>query len=737
MPEAAALELNSSSFQLGDIRHQMSRAATARFSLRADLGDATPLPARQRVRITIGSTLVFAGRVLPVERMIARNSDTTSYVAADVLEYLARNPAAVVNEFYNRNPIDDAAYPWPQDKTIKNIIETEFTSIVGTGLTIGALDWSDLPTAVRDMIVPDYQVKGKTWLGILESLASETAVLAWWYDPTACPTGETEGGTLRFYDLSKVPSPAKDAVIAPKDPFSYAGATVNVESVKITEDVSNTYDRLTFYGWGDFYELYELTEKKWGVGPIFSVEGDEEILRRKADGNYESWSGASWGAVDYTLQYIAWTPRNTHSNHRYAYRRYSVTNEIVDLRLVLDHSYTPARAVKAERSMWAFTLLWEWNVGVISFTGPSPTLYHSGYVSGGIKNVTYTFGWIATAPGNPDGIGDYGLVRPVPTVYPDYPTINDTDMLLALDGPASTEKNYLLFDRPLVVETNVHFLGSDDGTGFPPASALVGPTLTMFWPVGDSVYLRYTGKIELSAVRTSALGISKHLKVYDQRFLKYTDIDDTVIRDDSAMMGAFADALFSQLSRVRTYGEIDLIVTPEDLMTDWPMGAGVRLVNYGTDGATKTLSARVQSLNISLVRDSKKLTIGFDSPDSFLPLDRSMQFRQWFRSNDLTGSVVVGEGRAGIAGGGGGGGTGGPGGGGGGGTGGGGSGGGTGGSGGSTGGGGSGGVTGGGGWGGYGGDTAFGGTSGPGGWWRTPDSGGLLVSSDGGGGAPL
>lgn len=657
----AIIELNSDSYSIQEIVHGMKRASTCRFRPVAGLSDSAALADRQEVKFTLSGSVVFVGRVLPASRSLGAGADEIEYMAADVTEYLATNPIAEVNEWYNRSR-DQNIYPYPTDAGIRTIIETELASIIGVGKPIGATDWTNVPADTQALVIYNFQTKGKTWLGLLESVAAEVPTLAWWYDPTTTSGSTADGGTLRFYDLSKTSGTTAVAVVGRKDGVA-DGYTPNVESHNLQVDISQSYDKLTIHGWGDMTELLEEATAGWDYTKDGGFTGhyDPAILRDhpSTPGKVQQFTpdagGGSWSTVSDTSSSHPWFATSQRSVNRDAYRKYKVTKEIVDVRLTRDDTVSPPRYVSAERSMWVYTLAYSWDAGPIAF--PIDAGYYVGALVHGTKFTMFTNGIY----------DDFGDVTPDASIYPDYPTtrLPRTD----LGTPAQYEKEYFNLQAPRVVRTNYLFQSvSPSATDAAEYANLVNSFCFCYWPVGSvptrtDVWMLYTGRDDLSiVVEDAGLGYSKHKELWDQRFFKYTNIDGDVVRDDTAMLQDYADALFAFLSRKRVYGSINLVVDPSEAMTKYAMGTFVRIRNWDTAGGTYDVPAIVQSLNLTEARDAFRVVVGFDSPNTFHSLDISTRFRQYFEANQINGTGgVIGDGFA--TGGGGGGGSGGGGGG--------------------------------------------------------------------------
>jgi len=646
-------ELNGDDYIVEEIEHNMKRASTCRFKVAADLVDSDALADRRPVKFTIGSTIVFAGRILPATRRLDTTRDEIEYLASDVMEFLATNPIAMANEWYNRSR-DQNIYPYPTDYGIRSIIETELNSIVGTGKPIGALDWTNVPAETQALVIYNFQTKGKTWLGLLESIAAEVPTLAWWYDPSTTSGSSVEGGTLRFYDLSVTAGTTNVAVIARKDGVSDA-YTPNVESIDLSIDISQSYDRLTIHGWGDMQERLDPARPGWAYASDgrFTSHWDPVILRDSSTspGKVEKFSpnggGGTWSVSPDNTASQPYYPTSQRQVNRDAYRKYSVPMEIVDLRLSRDDSVSPPRYTSAERSMWVYTLNYGWDCGPVAF--PIDGGYYSGALVNGTKYVMFTNGIY----------DDFGNVRPDPTIYPNYP--DDPLPKVDIGTPAQYERNYFTTQNPMVFRTNYYF---DSVSPSAPDAGdwanLSGNFCFCYWGLGSvptrtDLWLLYTGREELAVTAEDpSLGYSKHMELWDQRFFRYTNLDGDVLRDDTAMLQSYADTLFAFISRKRVYGSVTLVADPTTALTAHPMGTIVRFRNWKTAGATFDVPAIVQSIKLSSLRDEWKLVVGFDSPNTFHSLDITTKFRQYFESNQVNGTGgVLGNGSATGSGGGG------------------------------------------------------------------------------------
>lgn len=649
-------ELNSPDWVVTELTQRMRSPSTCRFRAADTLGTEAPLTPRAAVRFTADNgDVLFAGRVLPASRTLNQSTDVTEYAAADVSEYLAYNPCAEVNQWYNRDSTDENIVPYPTDKTWVQIIQTEFAPIVGAGRLIGALDFSDIPADVAALVPGNFQVKGKNWKTILEALAAEIPVIAWYYDCATCPANRIEGGTLRFYDLSKAPSSPVSVYLATRDDTDAAAA--NVKALSLNEDISQSVDTLVLHGWGTMRERIELATQGWNPAKagLFSTSAKVYLVRNDqfyqvTDDLYDPSDPTAYNpgmpspkyfdidAASFPYQWKTlteaanrpWFPETTLTDGRFAYRRYKVSREIVDLRLIRDGS-TPPKYTKADQSMWVLGLRTTWNAGPLNFTiNGNP---YTGVFLDGVKIVPFTNGLV-------DDFGRAGINF---SYYPSFP--NEPIRKINLGAPAAYERNYFITAKSMVIRTDYLFTGvvaeAPSAATWQNISNTNGQSVSAYWGYGSSshsgVYLRYTGKDALTLTRTDAtLGYGKKAVLWDQRFLKYYNIQNELLRDDTVMMGKYADMLFGMLKRKRTYGSVSLVIAPA-AQSSYPMGAFLRV--HGWDGTTKTIGSRVQERNLVELTDRGQLTLTLDTPSSYNSLNASVAFRQFFAANEIRGSL--------------------------------------------------------------------------------------------------
>ena len=615
--------LSASRYELLEVTRRIGRASTCRFKRIDQLGDAALLPNRTGVRVTLeDGTCLFAGRTLPATRTINDTTDEIVYACADPLEWIATNNLMPANEWYNRENSDDTAYPYPFDYTMRQIIEAEFANLIGSGV-IGGLDWSDLDSNIQNLRINEFSTKGKTYLGLLQNIANEIPVLGWAYDPSTTEDGEIEGGTLRFYDLSKVPTPRKVVTLA-----KAGAANPNVVSLDVQTDISQCYDRLVFNGWGEMQELYEKADIGWDWDKqgALSDRTDKYILRRTEAGVLQQFTPSSSGGTWSNIGDICWSPESKSKDGRVAFRRYRVSREIVDLRLVKDDS-DPPKYSRADRSMWVEGIRYNWVVGPVSFTIDGVT--YAGAFGFGIKTVPFTAG----------RVNDWGYVELPESVYPNYP--DEPVPKTQLGTPSAYERNYFLTGANMAMQTSYLFSAVVDSVeGAEEYINLTNQYVFLWWAYGtevdSAIWLRYTGKGPMNVVVEDAtLGYNKELMLWDQRFLKYTNEDGEVLRDDTEMMTAYAQAMFALVSRPRCYGKITVICAPGDV-GDYPLGCGLRVSNF--NGGNYDVPARVQEIVYTAVQSGHEIELGFDSPNTYGPLAKSLEFRQWFLANEINGT---------------------------------------------------------------------------------------------------
>lgn len=627
----AFTEINTDEYDVQAIEHQMGRTSLMRFTKISELGDDDELPVRTNVRYTVDGAVWFAGKTLPVKRSIGPGGqEVIEYVAADITEFLARNPCDEVNRYYNRNQSDSNIYPYPSGKSVQFIVDAEFDSIVGSGKLIGGIDWALAGTG-KDIVPLDFETRGKTWLQILDALVAEVPTLAWWYDPSdGLNSNEVTGGTIRFYDLSVVPGSPQDVWLPDKSNDTLDEDDRVIESIDIDEDISSSYDTLVLFGWGDCVEEYEK------VVPAFNASGVEfNVVLRQNTNNVQQLStigSGSWVNPDSNnLGRKGWHPGSKRLDAQWLYRRFQVTKEIIDLRLRLDTTVTPNVVVRESQSMWVETLNYVYNTGPLTFTLNS-AVYVGALLSGVKVQVPYT--------GNQDDdsgneITDFGTVVPNPSMYPSYPT--DTEPRVQLGTPAEYEGKYFTLASPLIHRSD--FVFSANLSGSVPYNLLINQPVFKYRVMGNDVWLRYTSKEEFKVTLTDgSLGYGKKIHLWDQRFLKYTDKDGTVVRDDTATMTDYATTMFALMKRRRVYGSLAVhLPDTDDAINAIPMGASIRIRNW--KGSTnKTLDARVQSVNLTDTRHRHALKLGFDSPSTFTAIEKAARFRAWFRANEINGT---------------------------------------------------------------------------------------------------
>lgn len=677
----SVIELNSPDWIVENLIQEMSRATICRFRPSASLADDTRLPARTKVQFTRDGVKLFAGVTLPAEITIAANGDEVVYTAADVLEYLGNNPCDEINSRYNRSLADSSIADDPTEETIETILDTELGSLVGPGLLIGNIDYSDLPATVRQYIPRDIETTGKTWIGLIDSVLRDIAVVAYWYDPSTVPDGDVIGGTLRLFDISgrnRSPAPVPTNAILPTRGANIAGSPEpNVIDCRITVDVSQTYDKLTFKGWGDLRERREKASPAWSSNPLnngyfttsdgFSTDA-RPLRLNPADPNHArpqffstDLSGGSFSDAMPSLVSVPWFPTSRKGDSQWVCRRYQVQYPIVDVKIVREGSGTladPYLYRRLEQSMFIEMPRYIWRAGPITWQTEDGSALIVGQFAGGTKITSFSNGFVA----------DWGRVVLDPALYPAWLVGSPEEgPLFNIGTPSSVEntiignveRGYFLTQEPMVARTTYLWTGQvfrigqiNDLYGNMVAPANNSPVYC-YWNIGLHVWLTYTGRQPFEVVvQNPSLGLNKHLVMIDARFFKYTDIDNVVLRDDTASMTAYANELFAMISRERIYGGLTVFATAATINAQWPMGGFVRLCNWssGPDTWTPTiesgarpawnLRARIQRRDLtSLARYQESVAIDFDRPITFTQLDTLVRWRTWFAGVDVAGVV--------------------------------------------------------------------------------------------------
>lgn len=629
---AAPIELNSSTYIVTALTQQIGKASTLTFYKPIELGDDTALANRTEVKFTVSGVVWFHGRTLPARRVVKADQEMLEYTAADYFEFMGKNPLAWVNERYNVNQIDGSIYAYPYNKSLRQIIETELAPVIGGGNYIASLDWSDVPTATQNLFIYDFEAKGKTILGLLESLANEVPSLGYWLDVSAVTTSgsplTTTGAVLRFYDLSVVPASPKVAKLPARVGTS---SGVNCEAVDLQVDIGASYDTLQLFGWGDMREYHEQASPQWEThtdqfGQVLSYNPIPYInpgthLPDPLFGRVDRFvagsspAGGQWTPVDtYLATLRPWYPDSPANGARFVCRRFSVTQKIVDLKLHKDDNFSPPRYTRVDPSITCYIPQWKWDTGPIGFVIGGT--YYNGQIIQGRKKTAFTNGVV----------DDLGTV-----------TVTNADVRIPIGSPESYEKNYLYLAEALVRTCYYEW------TGTTPAAAAqwshIADRITFtYFPTADPLYVWYTGMVDLSVTVTDGtLGYGKKLQIWDQRFFKYTDFSGTVLRDDTATLTAYATMMFALLKRPRVYGTVTVTADPASVNTNWPMGAGLQLKNW--QAGDYTVPARVQGRQLTRTRDSWNVELNFDNPQSFASLDKTLTFRQWFNDNQVFGGA--------------------------------------------------------------------------------------------------
>lgn len=681
------IELNRESIEILEISHRMSRAAICRFRLNSidtngsdagqpidpddsdagfGFGDSERLPDRAEVRYTADDgTILFVGKILPSQRNIGSNSEGIEYTAADLIEYLGHNPCDEIHRHYNRNRNDSIATDYPIDFTIEQIVDSEFARIVGSPSTaehlIEAIDWSAAED-LRDLVVYDFQTEGKTWLQILDQLRDEIPMLGYWLDPRGADrSNDIRGVTLRFYNLSpreggsdEIEDDERVRVVLPKRDGESSNNYENVESFTFEEDISQCYDKLTIKGWGDFSERRDKLEPAWDPAAnkagVFSRPEDYPTngakvvypLRKHPDtGVWQRYSDAANAWL--TTAGNIWHPDRDTVDARRAYRRYKTPNKpdgserrVANIRIESQSNATgEEQLVSVSPAIFVEALKHVWYTGSLNFTIGGNQ--YNGSLSDNTKIIPFTGGVE----------NDWGDVEPDRGFYPDYPSgpggpTSEPVPKFPLESNISAEENMILFSQPLVRETKYIFTANLDGSGW---NNIVNEVVYLFWPAGVDVWAEYTQWDEFNATRENTFfNYEKHLVLYEPRFFKYTKRDGTVIRDDTAIMSEYAETLFDFLIKPRYYGGavLDVSVLDDgaevfnrrDGERDIFMGSPVQIENWKPRNAYTLFAPRVliQSIELSEYDSAKRVKIGFDNPQTFIPLENTKRFRSFFEN---------------------------------------------------------------------------------------------------------
>lgn len=629
-------EINSPHvYEMTGLVHEMGRAARMSFYVIGENPDTTSptFDVQDEVRFTVGGVCWFYGRVLPARKVIRAGEEVLEYIAADPLEWLGNNfcfnNGAGVSEWYNRNVVDVAAYDWPSDKTVEQILTAELASIVGAGLLINALDFTRAgnPRLVKPA---EFQTKGKTWLGIIEALVNESPGLGYWYDPSTCialspPTGMATYGTLRFYDLSTVGLSAtrKDIVVKARS-LTYEGVAANAEDIEINEDFSASYDTLRVRGLGAMTERYEQASASFSSLSGSAYGNSGPFLRHntttgKTEAFQPSVLGGQW-VDESTLGVRPWFPESTAPGYKTVGRRFAVTHPIMDLRITRKDGTSPAVYTRDVQSMWAFTLQSVWYAGKLAWW-EGDTLWTAqlqadlkyGQFSGGDVDDDGDVKYNVEAYGDPVTTTQPRFGLPTPTAY-----------------DSANGVGYVLLKEPLMRRTQYLWTGTSD----PDYANIVGVPCFKYWPTYDYCWLKYTSADPLEVSQTDgALGYNKTMILYDQRLMKYTNIDGLTIKDDTSKMTAITTAIFDFVKRRRIYGRATLHTTSAGVFTNWPMGSLVRLVNWGGDGTNYSPPAFIQSIDLSKLLYEERLGISFDRNNTFMPLERYLEGHEFYEGD--------------------------------------------------------------------------------------------------------
>lgn len=634
----SAIEINdATTYEMVELRHEMGRASRMKFSTIATLGDGTALADRTEVKFTVDGVCVFYGRTLPAKRVIRNEQEIIEYVAADPLEFLGRNPVANsgdgVNQWYNRKDIDVSAYVYPSAQRVRDIVDTEFASIVGVGQVIYAIDWTNAGSPAS--VVPfTFQVKGKSWLGLLEALINESPGLTYWYDPTTYNEGSNHKGTLRFYDLTDPGGSAKDVILPMRSPLvSPSYGTPNWEAGEINEDVSSSYDSVYLHGWGVMTETYQDVTEDWTALSSGAIGGSMPYLRKTSTGSIEVFvpdaGGGTW-TDESAVSPRPWFPESNAPGYKSAYRRFSVPSEIADIKIARANTGSPAEYRREVQSMWLDVCQNVWNIGSAWTSGIAPNITtHQPHLTAGIRVDAY---------GPSASIDNDGDVHANPDLYPTYPTIGAHETKFPLPPPLAVERDRLLLKDPMARRCDYLFTSLVAFTGSTLYTNLINQVCFKYWPIDFGMKLRYTSRADFTVSHTDgSLGYDKRLDLYDERFLKYYDKDGNLFRDDTSYLNAYLDPVWALVKRKRVYGSLTVHEPGAAPLSLWGMGNGVTLRNYGSDNASRTLPVRIQSIDLSQFVSLQRITIGFDRENTFSPLSKYLEGKEWFEGNKQDG----------------------------------------------------------------------------------------------------
>ncbi len=623
----AATEINATGYELLSLRHEMGRASVMRFFVPNEFADSSSAFAvRSEVRYTVNSVCVFYGRIVTPKREVRDGVDGIEYTAADPLEFLAHNPVANagegVNAFYNRKDVDVSAYAYPDAYSVASILGAELASILGGTNDVYSLDFS-LASSPSAVVPLNVQVKGKSWLGLIDALVAEVPGMSYWYDPTACTFNVggtlTHGGTLKFYDLSQAGTGSKKVVL-PMRSTTASLWPINCEGLEINEDVSASYDTVVVHGWGDMVERYDSVTADWTALASGAIGGDMPFLRYAASGEIEAFepSTGTW-VPESTRSPRPYFPESNATGYRSVGRRFSVPKTIFDIRVV-QASSGPAVYRRDVQSMWLEAIQNEWDIGP-SWTGAGGGFsFHQVSLVNGIR--------IADI-GPPATVDNDGDVRPNPRLYPTFPVVGANDPRFQIPVPTAYERDRFVTKEPLVRRTD--YLFSSNASGNALYNGLVGQPCFKYWYIYAGTSLRYTGGDPFYVTRTDgALGYNKRLDLYDERFLKYTNKDAVVIRDDTTLLDAYADHVWSIVKRKRVYGSAKVHEPGANPLTLWPMGCSVQVFNYGADDGTYDIPVRVQAVDLSRFVSAQSIEVSFDRANTFTPLNKYLESKEFF-----------------------------------------------------------------------------------------------------------
>lgn len=697
MPVPINLAADPTTYDVTEITRRLNAPSIMRFKTPGLRADQYPSgwTTRQVVSFIKDGVKLFFGVVLPQTFVVDAQEDAREYVAADILEYLANNPCAEVNEWYNRSAAN-ALSGYPTGRTIRQILETEWASLINasSGL-IDSIDWSGANG--RDAIViPDFSPKGKTWLGVLDALISEVPVLGYYYDPTTVPGSASLGvtnGVLRIIDTSNLPTAlSASRVVVPFAKVTghnvIADGNPLVERLNITQDISQSYDSVVVKGRGTFVEVEkEKLTAGWDTGDVsrmgpdtpFSTQLPRTLLRDDPGGGVKPqvWSISQWTSTYSVAESSAgratpWYPEKPRTNDQLAYRRYLASGRVANFRLeqnpvtgVLGEVEAPLKVYHLfyVRREYRCTLANNYSQagGGLQFriSVPPNTVTYIGSL-GGANGERRSIAFSNRQPDQLNGnaqVVDLGDSLPHEGYYPNYPTVDlENSPLIEVEGEVTTEGNYIILPEPLVAQFTYNFPNNAIGvpSTYNALPSTTGLTYYVYWPFGADVWMDYTKQTDLEATRTDgSRGWEKKLVLYEQRLFKYTDANGNVLRDDTDLLEEYADIVFDAVNRPTYDGDCVVHATVSDI-ANYQLGKAVRFTNFPDPNnvalAYWAPEGVIREISILPTTTEARLTFRFNSEINFDPIERTKVFRSYIRRNEETGQGGLGGGVSGLIG---------------------------------------------------------------------------------------